>query len=73
MSDGLNWFALLTRSNFEQTVHTAIVKKKIEAFLPKIKRKSSRKDRNLMIEIPALKKSSKLSIQNRMIECLHTI
>jgi len=52
MNDGLNWFALLTRSNFEQTVHSAIVKKKIEAFLPKIKRKSSRKDRNLMIETP---------------------
>ncbi len=52
MSKRLNWFALLTRSNFEQTVHAAIVKKNIEAFLPKIKRKSSRKDRNLMIEIP---------------------
>ena len=52
MSKNLNWFALLTRSNFEQTVYTAIVNKKIEAFLPKMKRKSSRKDRNLMIETP---------------------
>jgi transcription termination/antitermination protein NusG len=52
MSECLNWFALLTRSNFEQTVYTTIVKKKIEAFLPKIKKKSSRKDRNLMLEIP---------------------
>ncbi|MDA3788272.1 MAG: UpxY family transcription antiterminator [Desulfobacula sp.] len=52
MIEDLNWFALLTRSNFEQTVHTTIVKKKIDAFLPKIKRKSSRKDRNLMIEVP---------------------
>lgn len=48
----LKWFALLTRSNFEQTVHTNIVKKKIEAFLPTTKRKSRRKDRNLMIKIP---------------------
>ncbi len=48
----LNWFALLTRSNFEQTVFNSIVKKKIEAFLPKTKKKSSRKDRNLMIEVP---------------------
>ena len=48
----LNWFALLTRSNFEQTVHTSIVNKKIEAFLPRIKRKSKRKDRSLMIEVP---------------------
>ncbi|MCK5164569.1 MAG: UpxY family transcription antiterminator [Desulfobacula sp.] len=52
MMEELKWFALLTRSNFEQTVHTNIVKKKIEAFLPTTKRKSRRKDRNLMIKIP---------------------
>ncbi len=52
MIERLNWFALLTRSNFEQTVYTSMVKKKVEAFLPKIKKKSRRKDRNLMIEIP---------------------
>ncbi|MCD4720379.1 MAG: UpxY family transcription antiterminator [Desulfobacula sp.] len=52
MIERLNWFALLTRSNFEQIVYTSIVKKKIQAFLPKTKRKSRRKDRNLMIEIP---------------------
>lgn len=48
----INWFALLTRSNFEQTVFNSILKKKIPVFLPKIKRKSKRKDRNLMIEVP---------------------
>jgi len=48
----LKWFALLTRSNFEQTVYNNIMKKKIEVFLPKSKRKSRRKDRNLMIEVP---------------------
>ena len=52
MIEKLNWFALLTKSNFEQTVFNIIVKKKIEAFLPKIKKKSRRKDRNLMIEVP---------------------
>jgi len=52
MMEQLNWFALLTRSKFEQTVHTSIVNKKIEAFLPRIKRKSKRKDRSLMIEVP---------------------
>jgi transcription antitermination factor NusG len=52
MIEQLNWFALLTRSNFEQTVYTNIVKKKIDAFLPKTRRKSRRKDRNLMIETP---------------------
>ncbi|MCP4672698.1 MAG: UpxY family transcription antiterminator [Desulfobacula sp.] len=52
MIKNLNWFALLTRSNFEQTVFNNIVKKNIEAFLPKTKKKSSRKDRSLMIEVP---------------------
>jgi len=52
MVEQLKWFALLTRSNFEQTVYNNIMKKKIEAFLPKSKRKSRRKDRNLMIEVP---------------------
>lgn len=52
MIESMNWFALLTRSNFEQTVHNTIVKKNIEAFLPRIKQKSIRKDRNLMIEKP---------------------
>ena len=52
MIEKVSWFALLTRSNFEQTVYNSVVKKKIEAFLPKIKKKSRRKDRNLMIEIP---------------------
>jgi len=52
MIEQLNWFALLTRSNFEQTVHKSIVSKKVEAFLPTIKRKSIRKDRNLIIDAP---------------------
>ena len=48
----LNWFALLTRSNFEFVVYKSIIKKKIDVFLPRIKKKSRRKDRNLMIETP---------------------
>lgn len=52
MTDQLNWFALLTRSNFEQIVYDSIVKKKLEVFLPKIKKKSIRKDRNIMLEVP---------------------
>ncbi len=47
-----NWFALLTKSNFEQIVYDNLVKKRIETFLPKTKRKSKRKDRNLVIEVP---------------------
>lgn len=52
MTDLKNWFVLLTRSNFEQTVYKAITQKKIEAFLPTVKRKSKRKDRHLMIDFP---------------------
>jgi transcription antitermination factor NusG len=52
MIENLNWFALLTRSNFEQIVYQSIIKKKIEVFLPKIKKKSRRKDRTLMIDTP---------------------
>lgn len=50
--DSLSWFALLTKSNFERTVYSSILKKKIPAFLPQIKRKSIRKDRHLMIDYP---------------------
>lgn len=51
----MNWFALLTRSNFEKTVFAGITNKKnkkIDAFLSAIRKKSRRKDRNLMIEVP---------------------
>jgi len=52
MNKCLNWFALLTRSNFEQTVYDSITGKKIDAFLPRTRKKSKRKDRKLMIEVP---------------------
>ena len=52
MTDQLNWFALLTKSNFERTVYNNILKKKIPTFLPLIRRKSIRKDRHLMVEYP---------------------
>ncbi len=48
----LKWFALLTRSNFEKTVHTAVQKKRIDAFLPTVRKVSRRKDRRLMIDWP---------------------
>ncbi len=52
MIQDLQWFALLTRSNFEQTVYTSICHKKIDAFLPTMRKQSRRKDRKLMIEAP---------------------
>nr|WP_321403743.1 UpxY family transcription antiterminator [uncultured Desulfobacter sp.] len=52
MKDTALWFALLTRSNFEQTVYSRISQKKIDAFLPSTRKPSKRKDRKLMIETP---------------------
>ncbi len=52
MKNNALWFALLTRSNFEQTVYSSICKKRIDAFLPTTRKPSQRKDRKLMIETP---------------------
>lgn len=52
MSQEKLWYTLLTRSRFETVVFKDIQKKSIEAFLPKIKKRSSRKDRRLMIDVP---------------------
>ena len=35
MTQSFHWFALLTRSNFEQIVFDQVTRKKIAAFLPK--------------------------------------
>lgn len=48
----MNWFALLTKSNFEKKVYTHIQKKQIMAFLPMMKKPSIRKDRKLILETP---------------------
>jgi transcription antitermination factor NusG len=52
MIQAKQWYTLLTRSRFENVVFKDIQKKSIEAFLPKIKVKSRRKDRKLMIDVP---------------------
>ena len=52
MMNRKKWYALLTRSRFENIVHDSITKKSIEAFLPKIKTISRRRDRRVMIDVP---------------------
>ena len=49
-----HWYALHTRSRFEQKVYDGISGKSIEAFLPKIQVMSKRKDRRKKILIPLL-------------------
>ncbi len=46
------WYALHTKSRFENVVSDGLFKKSMDAFLPKIKVKSRRRDRKLMIRVP---------------------
>ncbi len=47
-----SWFALLTKSNFENVVCERIFKKNIEIFLPTIKTKSRQRNKKIMIDRP---------------------
>ncbi|MFC1798220.1 UpxY family transcription antiterminator [Thermodesulfobacteriota bacterium] len=47
-----SWYVLHTKSRFENVVYDGLAKKSLETFLPKVKVKSKRRDRNLMIQIP---------------------
>jgi transcription elongation factor/antiterminator RfaH len=46
------WYVLHTRSRFENVVYGGLYKKEVEVFLPKIKVRSKRRDRRLMIQVP---------------------
>ncbi|MFH1350872.1 MAG: UpxY family transcription antiterminator [Pseudomonadota bacterium] len=48
------WYAIHTRSHFEQKVYDGLFSKSIEAFLPKIQVMSRRKDRRKKILAPLL-------------------
>ncbi len=52
MTNDKHWYTLLTKSRFENVVYTGIIKKSLDVFLPKIKVRSKRKDRKLMIDVP---------------------
>ena len=46
------WYALHTRSRFENVVSDGLLKKSLEVFLPKILVRSRRRDRKMMIRMP---------------------
>ena len=46
------WYVLHTKSRFENVVSEGLIKKSFEAFLPKIRVKSKRRDRHKMIHVP---------------------
>ena len=48
------WYAIHTRSRFEQKVHSGIQGKSIEVFLPRIQVMSRRKDRRKKILVPLI-------------------
>ena len=48
----ISWYVLHTKSRFENVVYDGLDKKKIEVFLPKVRVKSKRRDRRLMIHVP---------------------
>jgi len=47
-----SWYVLHTKSRFENVVHDGLLKKSVEIFLPKVKVRSRRRDRKLMIRVP---------------------
>ncbi|MBW1782784.1 MAG: UpxY family transcription antiterminator [Deltaproteobacteria bacterium] len=50
----LKWYALHTRSRFEQKVYDGLCGKSLEAFLPRIQVMSRRKDRRKKIFVPLI-------------------
>jgi transcription elongation factor/antiterminator RfaH len=46
------WYVLHTRSRHEAVVHEGLQRKSMEAFLPRVKVRSTRRDRKAMIHIP---------------------
>lgn len=52
LKDGVRWWALKTRANFERTVLTQVEGKSFEAFLPTYRAFSRRTDRKKIISLP---------------------
>lgn len=50
----LNWYAIHTRSRFEQKVYDGLCGKSVTTFLPKVQVMSRRKDRRKKIRVPLL-------------------
>ena len=53
-AEAFKWYAIHTRSRFEQKVYDGLCGKSIEAFLPKVEVMSRRKDRRKKILVPIL-------------------
>ncbi len=51
-ADDLAWFAIHTRSRFEDKVESALTRKGLEVFLPRLETLSRRRDRRLLLKRP---------------------
>ncbi len=47
-----HWYVLHTRSRFERVVHEGLAKKSHEVFLPKVRVRSRRRDRRVILDVP---------------------
>jgi len=47
-----SWYVLHTRSRFENVVYDGLLKKSLQAFLPKHRVRSKRRDRKAIIQVP---------------------
>ena len=47
-----SWYVIHTKSRFENVVYEGLIKKNVDAFLPKILVRSRRVDRKIMIRVP---------------------
>jgi transcription antitermination factor NusG len=52
LQEGVHWWAVRTRANFERTVHDQLVGRDIETFLPTYRAFSRRKDRKKIVTLP---------------------
>jgi transcription termination/antitermination protein NusG len=52
LKDGIHWWAINTRANFERTVQDQLVGHNVEVFLPTFKTFSRRKDRKKIVSLP---------------------
>lgn len=52
--EGARWYALHTRSRFEQKVYEGLAGKSVESFLPRVQVMSRRRDRRKKILVPML-------------------
>lgn len=52
IAEGVHWWAIRTRSNFERKVEQQLTSRDVEAFLPTYQRPSNRKDRRVWVTAP---------------------